>query len=259
MPDLPVAYTAEDYFEGRDPMMEAVLEYGVPMVTEYGLEPEDLEACTGRYCLSPYQVLTVEMAGGRLRFRVEDFLEGSWREVRSDLYPAGRNLFGTDVDGVELFFSGGPRGEADGVTLRWRGINTYAERAAEGYMVPMELFAAGKVSEAAAALYDDRDFYRREVPDLERRLNGMGYTFLRDGKDTDALKVFKLNVRLFPESGNTYDSLGEAYMISGMREYAIKNYERAVELNPANRNAAEKLEHLRKGETWDRENRRWTG
>ena len=51
-------------------------------------------------------------------------------KVKSDLYPGGGDLFHTDLDGVDLFFSEGPDGAAEGVTLRWRGIDTYAERVA---------------------------------------------------------------------------------------------------------------------------------
>jgi len=32
-------------------------------------------------------------------------------------------------------------------------------------------------------------------------------------KIKEAIEIFKLNVEEYPESGNVYDSLGEAYMI----------------------------------------------
>jgi hypothetical protein len=259
MPDLPVEYTMTDYLEGRDPMMEAVLEYGTPVVTAVEIGISEQEKYTGRYCLGSYQILTVEAAGEGLSFSVDDFFEGSYRNVSSDLYPGGSHLFHTDIDGVELFFSEGPEGVAEGVTLRWRGIDTYAERSPEGHRLPMELFAEGRFGEAVAALYMERDVYLSEVPDLETRLNAMGYALLGEEKDAPAVKILELNVRLFPESANTYDSLGEAYMLSGMRDLAIKNYEKAVELNPESKNALEILGHLRKGETRDRETRKWTG
>ena len=42
-----------------------------------------------------------------------------------------------------------------------------------------------------------------------------------------------------------FDSLGEAYAVSGDKELAIKNYERAVGLNPQNTSAIEMLKKLR--------------
>ena len=57
--------------------------------------------------------------------------------------------------------------------------------------------------------------------------------------------MFKLNVLAYPESANTYDSLGEAYMVNGDKELAIQNYNRSLELNPDNQNAVEMLKKLK--------------
>lgn len=77
----------------------------------------------------------------------------------------------------------------------------------------------------------------------EAGLNRLGYEFLPDEPDS-AIEIFRLNVELHPESGNAYDSLGEAYMIGGDRDRAIENYRRSLELDPANENAVEKLGEL---------------
>ena len=80
----------------------------------------------------------------------------------------------------------------------------------------------------------------------ESEMNNLGYYFLRTRKSADAaVAVFRLNVEAFPNSANAYDSLGEAYMVKGVKELAIKNYERSLELNPQNTNAVEMLKKLR--------------
>lgn len=78
----------------------------------------------------------------------------------------------------------------------------------------------------------------------ENEMNGAGYALLQEGKVKEAIEVFKLNVEAFPGSSNVYDSLGEAFMINGDRELAIKNYRRSLELNPANMNAIEMVKKL---------------
>ena len=78
----------------------------------------------------------------------------------------------------------------------------------------------------------------------EAELNRLGYIMLSMEKLNEAIEVFKLNVEAYPEASNTYDSLGEAYMISGQKELAIKNYEKSLELNPKNTNAVEMLKKL---------------
>jgi tetratricopeptide (TPR) repeat protein len=78
----------------------------------------------------------------------------------------------------------------------------------------------------------------------ENMLNQVGYRLLGQQRIPEAIEAFKLNVEQFPDAFNTYDSLGEAYMIAGERGLAIQNYEKSLELNPQNTNAVEKLKEL---------------
>jgi len=76
-------------------------------------------------------------------------------------------------------------------------------------------------------------------------LNEVGYQALA-GKDVPgAIAIFQLNAQHFPESGNVYDSLGEAYLAAGDTAQAIIQYEKALALEPKNENAAKALEKLR--------------
>jgi tetratricopeptide (TPR) repeat protein len=90
---------------------------------------------------------------------------------------------------------------------------------------------------------------RKEEPDNwnfdENQLNMLGYQLLQRNMVEQAIEVFKLNVEIFPEASNPYDSLGEGYMTAGHKELAITNYERSLELNPDNDNAVRMLERLR--------------
>ena len=54
------------------------------------------------------------------------------------------------------------------------------------------------------------------------------------GATETAIAIFKLNVEVYPDAYNAYDSLGEGYMEAGQAELAIENYERSLELNPGN-------------------------
>lgn len=72
----------------------------------------------------------------------------------------------------------------------------------------------------------------------ERELNRLGYTLIRAHKLENAIRIFQLNVQAYPHSSNVYDSLAEAYMHHGDKPQAIANYQKALRLNPDNRNAA---------------------
>jgi tetratricopeptide (TPR) repeat protein len=80
----------------------------------------------------------------------------------------------------------------------------------------------------------------------EQQLNSLGYQLLKMNKIKEAIGIFKLNVEVYPQSANVYDSLAEAYMTNGDKDLAIRNYERSLELDPKNTNAAEMLKKLRK-------------
>ncbi|MFZ0284128.1 MAG: DUF2306 domain-containing protein [Terriglobales bacterium] len=78
----------------------------------------------------------------------------------------------------------------------------------------------------------------------ESELNNLGYDLIRAKKFDAAIRIFQLNVEAYPQSGNVYDSLGEAYMDGGNKPLAIANYKRSLELNPKNGGAVVMLRKL---------------
>ncbi len=88
-------------------------------------------------------------------------------------------------------------------------------------------------------------FYGRAAYDFgENSLNSVGYSLLGREDVDAAIAVFRENVRHFPESSNVYDSLAEAFLSGGQSDSARFYYERALELDPRNRNARSKLQEL---------------
>ena len=74
--------------------------------------------------------------------------------------------------------------------------------------------------------------YKANNHAAEIDLNTAGYDLLSANKINEAIDIFKLNVKLFPDSWNTYDSLGEALALAGNKKEAIENYEKSIKLNP---------------------------
>jgi C-terminal processing protease CtpA/Prc len=83
------------------------------------------------------------------------------------------------------------------------------------------------------------------APNLEEKMNMYGYNLLWDGKEMEALEIFKLLVDEFPNSANTYDSLAEVYLRTGNKEQALINYEKAVSMDPDNFNAEDQIESIK--------------
>ena len=78
----------------------------------------------------------------------------------------------------------------------------------------------------------------------EGELNTLGYQLIRAKKFKEAIRILQLNVEAYPQSGNVYDSLGEAYMDEGNKPQAIANYQKSLQLNPKNGGAVKMLQKL---------------
>jgi len=104
---------------------------------------------------------------------------------------------------------------------------------------------AGRVESAESVV---RQLAQRTDPaQVEAAVNAGGYALMRMQKPNQALTVFELNARVFPDAFNTWDSLGEALMNLGRDEEAIRAYEKSLELNPQNTNAETMIERIRSG------------
>ncbi len=79
----------------------------------------------------------------------------------------------------------------------------------------------------------------------EADMNALGYRLIRAKRIKDGLEIFKLNVEAYPASHNVYDSLAEAYLLDGNREEAIKNYEKALKINPNFQSSVDALRKLK--------------
>lgn len=62
----------------------------------------------------------------------------------------------------------------------------------------------------------------------EATLNRLGYDLLQHREIAKAIGVFELNTQAFPNSANTYDSLGEAYLRAGNLAAAETSYRKAL-------------------------------
>jgi tetratricopeptide (TPR) repeat protein len=91
-----------------------------------------------------------------------------------------------------------------------------------------------------------KKYYSRGAYDFgEDSLNNFGYDVLENKDAAGAIQVFGLNAEMFPQSGNVWDSLAEAYMKAGDLKKAVENYEKALALDPKNENARDSLKKIR--------------
>jgi tetratricopeptide (TPR) repeat protein len=110
----------------------------------------------------------------------------------------------------------------------------------------VDLARSGQLVEAAALLDDLRREYAHPLLASEAELNALGYEFLYADQLEEAIGVFELQVREYPEAWNAWDSLGEAYLVRADTARARGHYATSLALNPANDNARTILERLQR-------------
>ncbi len=80
----------------------------------------------------------------------------------------------------------------------------------------------------------------------EAYINRWGYNEIRDKNYDDAVEIFAMNVAMYPNSSNVYDSYGEALFHQGDTVAAITNFKKSLSMDSGNRNAKRYLERLEK-------------
>lgn len=108
-------------------------------------------------------------------------------------------------------------------------INSYHDQASIDDQLKA-LVEQGKFDDAVAraSSYLKDPLHRYFRNELETKINAYGYALINKNKLDDANKVLAMNVKLFPESANVYDSYAESFMLLGKKEEAIKNFELAI-------------------------------
>ena len=114
----------------------------------------------------------------------------------------------------------------------------------EAEKVPYEFLLIGDFDHALAGYKNLLAADPKDNSINEGNLNQQGYNLLRQKKIKLSLDVFKINMLLYPNSANVYDSYAEACMENGDKELAIVNYKKSLSLNPENKQAAKMLEEL---------------
>lgn len=82
-------------------------------------------------------------------------------------------------------------------------------------------------------------------------LNKLGYALLRKGRVQDAVALWELNAREYPQDWNVHDSLGDGYAAAGpgFADKAVASFNQSLALNPANTHAREMIGRIARGES----------
>ncbi len=115
-------------------------------------------------------------------------------------------------------------------------------------VLPIEILVSGDFEGALEAYKSAQAKDENDPAVNENYLNGLGYRYLFNDKKELAKEMFAINMALYPESFNVYDSYAEACMELGETELAIEYYQKSLDLNPENDNARNLIQRMQEGE-----------
>ena len=99
--------------------------------------------------------------------------------------------------------------------------------------------------DAAIVQYRYLEAQKRDLYDFEEwALGGLGRYLLTHGEPKDALEILRFNAGEYPSFPQAQASLGDALAQNGEATEAIASYQRALRLDPANREARDALTRL---------------
>jgi CubicO group peptidase (beta-lactamase class C family) len=222
-----------------DELMRAVaFEYrwpGFRQQTRVALSEKAAATAPGRYRYNSEQLVRVTLDEGKL------YLQYAGND-RTELVPIGPQTFVRREREAPVIFRLDSKDQPELAFELGRGEFQTHARLADDQPMPRELLLAGHVSKAVEA-------YRKlqEAQDeaaSEDYLNNEGIGLADLGRYDASIKILKLNTVLYPNSANTWDSVGYAYARQGDKEQAREFYRKALEIDPKFPSAVAALEKL---------------
>jgi tetratricopeptide (TPR) repeat protein len=200
--------------------------------------PDEYKVLTGRYIIFQLQKeFEVTWKDNQLAMFVPDV-----KEARVLNMTGTEGLWQDPVDHREYSFKTDPDGKVSGLDIYVTSILLKGSTAA--WIVEKTIKEEG----LDAALAKFREAWDNRALDLENTesdMNTLGYKYLNEGRNEEALAIFKINTETFPQSWNAYGSYGEALLKNGEKEEAIKNFEKSIQLNPDNENGRKMIEEIK--------------
>ena len=111
------------------------------------------------------------------------------------------------------------------------------ERLNHGENLPSDYIEANDIEQAVKCYQElmEKDSDMKNW--LENNLNNVGYNCISGNDYNTSIAFLKISSILFPESTNSWDSLGEVYFFDKQYELSIKAMKKSLECNPNNQNA----------------------
>jgi tetratricopeptide (TPR) repeat protein len=211
-------------------LLVATLFFGCSKSVEYS---EDFKKATsGKYNYNVNEIIEVYYEGNDIFIK--------WRGGNIETISLGENeFFVTDMN-KKMQFVKHPETNDQYLSIisEDNTKTTYDYRKMQdNFLTPSMHLEAGNYEEALKGFLEIKKKDSLSPFINERDINRLGYKYFGEQKLEDAIAIFTLNTKLHPTSSNVWDSLGQAYLVSGDSLQAYNNYKKAYGFNTGNRRA----------------------
>ncbi|MFC2103733.1 S41 family peptidase [Bacteroidota bacterium] len=243
-PDIYARYLHQDFLLGKDPAMDSILSYKCQQSSSINTSDNTFKKICGKYSVSSFFKLNIQEVNDELVCIIDDHIDNYFK-INTSIFPVSNDKFKSGLPFLNFTFNF-LNDSIQYVDINWLSTTKKAIKVDEDYKLPLEHLTTGSLETGVAEILNHQDELKNNINNLEGLINLLGYRYLRQKKFLAAKQILNLNVKLFPESSNVYDSLAEAYMLNGETILAIENYTKSLQLNPVNKNAINMLEKLKK-------------
>ena len=205
--------------------------------------PEFIKQATGRYLYNSDEVIQI--------YFKESELYMEWRGAKS-IKPLKINdtTFFVKEMNEKIQFLTNLSNQQDYIVLVQKDESKQLEynykKLSENEKIPGEYLKNNEFDKALEGYLNIQKNDSLDTAIKESNFNSFGYKELRKDNFEKAIQVFEINVALYPNSSNVYDSLGEAFMKSGDTIQAIIHYKKSLKLDSGNKRAKRQLKKLEK-------------
>lgn len=214
----------------------------VPVYTKMKLNPAELDQISGRYRINNDDLVKVFVKDNKL-FKI------NFGEDPVELFQISDSTYISRDNNQPIQFMTDPgNGQLNMLTLNGNNgtLKSTHSLMKEDEKLPIEILESGDFEQALIAYQKLMKSDPNDPVINENRLNRRGYNLLGKNKIGLAKDIFKININLYPDSANVYDSYGEACMENGDYDLAIANYKKSLTLESNNPNAVKMVEKMEK-------------
>lgn len=206
-------------------------------------DPEFLEKVSGRYLYTEDEVIKVYANDAKLLL--------DWRGAEAiEPKKIDDDTFYVKEMNAKIAFRTNPEDQKDYlVFLPKKKNDTIAfihNKVSEDYKLPSQYLKDGNYEKALESYLKIQSKDSLNPIVNRRRLNRLGYKHLREDEIEKAIAIFKINIALYPNSKNTYDSLAEGYEKKKDTVNSLIFYKKVLDIDSDNSRAKRKINELEK-------------